>query len=89
VCRRYAEQQGWQVLRVYEDRAISGASTTQRPGYRAMLADAERGAFDAILCEAADRLGRKLADIAALHDRLEFRRIALHAVNMGSVTTRA
>ena len=86
VCRRYAERQGWQLARVYEDRAISGASAA-RPGYQALLADAERGLFDVIVVEALDRLGRKLADVAALHDRLEFRRIALHAVNMGVVTT--
>jgi hypothetical protein len=40
-----------------------------------------------VVCEAVDRLGRKLADVAALHDRLEFRRVRLHAVNLGVVTT--
>ena len=57
------------------------------PGYQALLADAERGLFDVVVVEALDRIGRRLADVAGLHDRLEFRRIALHAVNMGSVTT--
>ena len=73
-------------MRTYADRAISGASAA-RPGFQAMLADAERGLFDIIVVEAIDRLGRKLADVAALYDRLEFRRIQLHAVNLGVVTT--
>ena len=85
-CRRYAERQGWQLVRIYEDRALSGASAA-RPGYQALLADAERGLFDVVVVEALDRIGRRLADVAGLHDRLEFRRIALHAVNMGAVAT--
>ena len=86
VCRRYIDGQRWTLVRSYEDRAISGGSAA-RPGFQALLADAERDLFEVVVCEAVDRLGRKLADVAALHDRLEFRRIALHAVNMGVVTT--
>ena len=26
VCRRYADRQGWQIVRVYDDRSASGAS---------------------------------------------------------------
>ena len=84
VCRRYAERQGWQLVQVYEDRALSGASAA-RPGFQALLADAEHGRFEVVVVEALDRVGRRLADVAALHDRLEFRRIQLHAVNMGVV----
>src|SRR4051794_34718724 len=86
VCRRYVAKQHWQLVCSYEDRALSGASAA-RPGYQALLADAERGRYDVIVVEALDRVGRKLADVAALHDRLEFRRIQLHAVNLGLVTT--
>jgi site-specific DNA recombinase len=71
VCRREAERQGWTVIKVYADRAQSGASRF-RPQYQQMIADAERRQFDVLVCEALDRLGRKLADIADLHDRLSF-----------------
>ena len=74
VCRRYAERQGWTVVEVYADRALSGASRF-RSAFQQMQADAEGGRFDVILCEALDRLGRKLADVADLHDRLSFLRI--------------
>ena len=39
------------------------------------------------MSEALDRLGRRLSDVARLHDHLEFRGVKLHAVNIGQVTT--
>src|SRR5947209_864133 len=76
VCRRYAERHGWHVVETYDDRAASGASTLARRGFQRMLADAEAGRFDVLVCEAIDRLGRKLADVADLFDRLSFRHVA-------------
>jgi DNA invertase Pin-like site-specific DNA recombinase len=84
-CRREAERQGWSVAKVYADRALSGASRF-RPQYQQMIADAEQKQFDVLVCEALDRLGRKLADIADLHDRLSFRGIKIHTVATGPVT---
>ena len=86
VCRRYIAQQGWTPVTVYEDRAISGGSAF-RDGYRQLLADLEASTFEVIVCEALDRMGRKLSDVADLHDRLQFHGIALHAVNLGPITT--
>ena len=86
ICRRYIDRQGWVLAHTYADRALSGASD-QRPAYRQMLADTETGRFDVVVTEALDRLGRRLADVARLHDQLEFRGIGLHAVNIGPVTT--
>jgi site-specific DNA recombinase len=85
VCRRYIDQQQWTVVNSYADRAISGASD-RRPEYQKMIADAELGSFDVIVCEALDRLGRRLSEVARLHDQLEFRGVKLHAVNLGRVT---
>jgi len=85
VCRRYAEREGWDVSEVYQDRAISGSSA-MRPGYQNLLIDAEAKKFDIILCEALDRIGRRLADVADLHDRLTFLGIKLVAVNVGEIT---
>ena len=85
VCRRLIDQQGWTLIETYADRAMSGSSRF-RPGYQQMLADAERGRFDVIVVEALDRLGRKLADIAELHDRLQFVNVKIHTVSTGEVT---
>src|SRR5260221_6985406 len=85
VCRRFIERQGWTVGRSYEDRSISGASRF-RPGYQELSADLGRGLFDVVVVEALDGLGRKLADVAALHDRLGFAGIKLYAVATGEIT---
>ena len=85
ICRRYVELKGWQLVKVYADPAQSGASRF-RPQYQQMVMDAEAGRFDAIVVEALDRLSRKLADVAELFDRLDFARVALHAVSTGEVT---
>ena len=86
VCRRYIERQGWRLVRTYEDRAVSGASD-KRPAYQQMLLDTDKDRFDIIVSEALDRLGRRLSDVARLHDHLEFHGIKLHAVNIGQITT--
>jgi site-specific DNA recombinase len=86
LCRRYIEAKGWKLTEIYSDRAISGASR-QRPAYRQMLADAERRSFDVVVSEALDRLGRKLSDVADLHDRLQFLGIPVHTVKLGEITT--
>jgi site-specific DNA recombinase len=84
ICTRYARRHGWTIVATYTDSAASGASRF-RPGYQRLLTDLDRGGFDAVLVEALDRFGRKLADIADLHDRCAFAGIKLHAVNVGEI----
>ena len=69
------QQLGLQVTATFQDRALSGASSN-RPGYRNLLREARRGAFDVVIVEALDRLARKLSDVASLHDELQFHGIA-------------
>jgi DNA invertase Pin-like site-specific DNA recombinase len=85
VCRRYADRQGWSVVEIYDDRAASGASRF-RAGLARMSSDAEAHKFDVLVCESIDRLGRKLADVADLFDRLSFLRIQVHATSIGLLT---
>jgi site-specific DNA recombinase len=86
VCRRYAGQHGLEVVTVFDDKAISG-SDRNRPGFQALLAAARKREFDLVLVEALDRLTRRLSDVAAVFDELQFLGLGLHAVNVGQVTT--
>jgi site-specific DNA recombinase len=84
ICTRYVARRGWTIVDTYADAAFSGASRF-RPQYQRLLGDLDRGAFDVVVVEALDRLSRKLADIAALHDHCAFAGIELHAVNVGEI----
>ena len=84
---RYCTLQGWDVVARFHDAAQSGSSTMLRPGYQRMVLAAETGAFDVVVCEAVDRLSRRLSDVAALHDRLAFRGVMIHAPSIGVITT--
>ena len=85
VCRRYAVERGWTITQTYTDAAISGASRF-RPAFQNLLNDASRKVFDIVLCEAVDRLGRRLADTADLQDRLAFHGVKLFTPTLGEVT---
>lgn len=85
LCREHAERQGWAVVEVYADYAISGAHLLTRPQARAMLEAARGGAFDVVLAEALDRLSRDQEDIAGVYKRLTFAGVALITVSEGEV----
>lgn len=85
-CRRYCEAKGWTVVGTYADAAKSGASSAKRPEFQRLREDAERGMFDMVVAESLDRFSRRLADVAAFHDRMNFLRIDLHAADRGEIS---
>lgn len=79
-CRALAERQGYIVVKVYRDtekyrvgkRLVEPTGTrADRPGLRAMLADARRGDFDVILAWREDRLYRSYRPMLDVLDVLE------------------
>jgi DNA invertase Pin-like site-specific DNA recombinase len=54
----YTVQENLEIVRVYQDEGIPGDEVEKRPDFRRMLKDAERGLFDAIVCDDKDRFGR-------------------------------
>ena len=56
-CERRAKQDGWSIAFRYEDKAISG-STTERPGYQALMKAARAREFDVLLVDDLSRLSR-------------------------------
>ena len=84
LCKEKIAREGWTLVQVYRDAAISGA-TTLRPGYQAMLEGAREAAFDVVVAEALDRLSRDQEDIAALFKRLQFAGIQLVTLGEGEI----
>jgi site-specific DNA recombinase len=85
LCRARIDQEGWEYLHAYTDRAVSGASAL-RPAYQSLLEDARRGAFDIVVAEALDRLSRDQEDVAALFKRLRFAGIRLFTLAEGEIS---
>jgi site-specific DNA recombinase len=88
LCRDYARREGYDVVEVFSDRAISGASIVNRDGILALLERAATGAFEIVIVEALDRLARDMEDLAGIHKRLTtFRGIEIRAVHEGVADT--
>lgn len=83
LCRTYCEREGFEVAKVYDDRAISGASTLNRLGWLTLMRDARAGKFDIVVAEALDRISRDQEDLAGIHKRLNFASIELRTVQDG------
>lgn len=60
--RDYCKRQGWEIVKEYEDHAVSGAKH-DRPALDAMLADAKRGRFDIVAVIRIDRLARSVTHL--------------------------
>lgn len=70
IARAKADREGWTVVEVYSDAAISGSTMHNRPALLDMMMAAKEGRIDAVLTESLDRLSRDQEDIAGLHKRL-------------------
>ncbi|PZW36896.1 DNA invertase Pin-like site-specific DNA recombinase, partial [Humitalea rosea] len=85
ICRARAEREGWQVVEVYVDHAMSGASS-HRPGYQALLAAMVAGAVDVVLSESLDRLSRDQEHVAGFHKRAIFAGVRIVTLAEGEVS---
>ena len=68
-CEAYARAHGMTICKEYIDRHISG-KTDSRPAFQQMIADSDRGVFDAVICWKTDRLARNRYDSAIYKSRL-------------------
>ncbi|MDB6159509.1 MAG: pinR [Gammaproteobacteria bacterium] len=76
-CRRRADDEGWEVIREYADRAITGADRS-RPQYQEMLGAAKRSEFDILLVDDLSRLARDQVESERVIRYLEFRSIRIY-----------
>jgi DNA invertase Pin-like site-specific DNA recombinase len=70
ICKERISREGWQLVEVFQDRAISGA-TAFRPGYQAVLAAGRNHGFDVVVMEATHRLQ---AEVRLVRQRARRRR---------------
>ncbi len=86
LCTEKAKAEGWDIVEVYSDAGISGASL-MRPGIQSLISAAMNGAFDIVLCEALDRLSRALPDISGLYQRMNFAGCKIITLSEGEIST--
>ncbi|WP_289286660.1 recombinase family protein [Methylophaga sp. UBA3991] len=83
----WAQHNGFDVVDSYQDAAISGASTRNRPALAELMRNAQLGKFDTVICEGLDRLSRDQADLAQIRKDLVFYNVTIHTVQDGEVGT--
>lgn len=67
--RQYAADRNWEVVAEWIDDDWAGADRN-RPGFRQLLYEAERGAYDIVLCKTQSRFTREIELVERyLHDR--------------------
>ena len=74
--RQLAQQRGFEIVGEFCDEGVSG-SKDSRPQLDRMLAEAQRGKFQAILIWRLDRLGRSLQHLVKLFEYFQSWNVAL------------
>ncbi|MBR2117714.1 MAG: recombinase family protein [Afipia sp.] len=81
LCREVCAREGLIVVSVFEDRAISGSHSINRPGFSDMMRAAEARKFDVIVAEDMDRIFRDQGDYHTARKRLDFLGITFHTAS--------
>jgi DNA invertase Pin-like site-specific DNA recombinase len=84
--RRYTSAREWEVFGEYVDEGVSGVRES-RPRLDAMLKDAKRRRFDAVVVSKLDRLGRSLKHLIFLMEELQALGIGLVSLGESIDTT--
>jgi site-specific DNA recombinase len=72
LCREYAVRNGYTVVAVFSDRAITGSSFLLRSGIQDLLRAARAGGFEFVIAESLSRIARDREDAPAIRKRLDF-----------------
>jgi site-specific DNA recombinase len=85
LCRERIERDGHELVQVYSDRAVSGASL-MRPGIQALMQEATRDTFDLVYAEALDRISRDQEDVAGFFKRMRFAAVTIITLAEGEIS---
>jgi len=83
LCRNFAQRQGWEVVNVFHDRAVSGATIAGRPGILRLLSGLPLRQFDVIVAEAFDRIARSTRDMTGIRSQADFYSVQVWSVSEG------
>lgn len=87
--RKYAEQNGLEIVDEYVDEGASGKSIAGRPQMKRLLKDANQQRFGVVIIYKIDRLARKLKDALEISETLERNNVRLISLNEKFDTTTA
>ncbi|AEP29693.1 recombinase family protein [Brumicola nitratireducens] len=82
ICQNLAEKNGYVVVDVLTDAALSG-SDLNRPAVQTLLDNCHK--YDVVICEAIDRLSRDQADMPTLFKHFEYQNVKIVSVNEGLI----
>jgi site-specific DNA recombinase len=85
LCRERLERDGQELVKVYSDRAVSGA-TLLRPGIQLLMQDAAQGGFERVYAEALDRISRDQEDAAGFFKRMTFAEVTIVTLAEGEIS---
>lgn len=80
-CLALAKNRRAVVAVTYKDNDVSASSRKPRPEFERMIAAAERGDIDVIVCQRLDRLLRKMSDLERLVEVSERTGVRIHLVD--------
>ena len=69
--KNYCEKHGYELVKIYEDKGISGKSTKGRLALQNLLVDSKKGLFDVVLVWKINRLARKQLDLLKIINELD------------------
>lgn len=87
-CQAMADREGWTIVGVFADRAISGAAGTgsdQRPGLNDLVRRVEVGGIQQVLVDTSSRLARDLGDADRLRKLINFCGARLYSLADGEI----
>ena len=84
LCRERLERDGHELVQIYSDRAVSGA-TLIRPGVQRLMQDAGRS-FKLVYAEALDRISRDQEDAAGFFKRMRFADVTIVTLAEGEIS---
>jgi site-specific DNA recombinase len=85
LCRERIERDGHELVQVYSDRGVSGA-TLMRPGIQSLLQCGIQHKFDLIYAEALDRISRDQEDAAGFFKRMCFAAVKIITLAEGEIS---